>query len=234
MSILHNLRIRKKNINLSPEEAQTVATVQTMNDIAFKQDLKNILDASDETDRAMGLLGFRASLQQKVMSGELEEEDFNRYMQETIIPLADLATEEALSGGWFSRDTAMNGVVNRLEDLLDAVSSYEKAYIYQMAYDEINNAGLVDAMESGNDLTLDTMALRIKANFEKKKYSGSIGQDVAKILVNGTVQDFSDKNTPISNNQDYKIFERSNGVRYKVYKDENGNFSEKSRTERIF
>lgn len=226
--------IKKKNKSITPEQANAIASVQTMNDIVFDEDLSKILDESDEEDRTMNLLAFRSALMEKSQTGELDEKDFKKYMEKTVIPLSEMAEKGSLEGSWYSRDTAMNGLIDRMENLLEAVSSYEKAYIYQMCYDELGNAGLLEAMESGNDTTLDNMSLLIKSKFEKKKNAGLIGEDVAKVLVNGTVQDYSDKKSNLVQGKDYKIFEKSSGVRYKVYKDEEGNFSEKSLTERIF
>lgn len=227
-------KLSRKNNLLSPEDAIGEASEQTLNNISFANSFKEINKMDNKNEKMMALLAQRDAIVAQAMAGKLDEKDFDKRMEETVIPLIEASKEDYLDNRtWFGKNTSVQYGKRALSPLLDVVSNEEKAYLLSELYSGLSQAGIADGYESGNEGKINAIVDGVRKRYVEKKAPGVIGKEVSKVLLNGSLVNYQQpKNTTTIQPKNYRLIE-SDGVKYRQYKDRNGNYSKDSVFQRI-
>lgn len=222
---------KNKNTGISEREAINISSQQTLQKNLFSNEIKNIKKLEDK-NKVMSLFDVRNRMISEYKKGNLDENDFKTFFEETAVPLVESADKLSGTNSWFY-DSAFTDGVHLLKQI-EGTTTKEKAYLYTRLYDTLVKDGIeLDSGDNKDARRVKEIVKELKKDHADKKTNHLIDESVAKVLL-GTdvVLDYNNIEKKTKNTK-YRLWKKGDRL-YKVYPDENGEFSNNSEVQEVF
>lgn len=232
-SILKKRKDAIKN-GKTEEEAMEISMTQQINKQMFEDQWK--ADKGKIQKDMNSIFEFRNAIQEKFMANDLSQKDYAKLQADTIAPLLEkVKNHSAGNPVWWntSFDEAVLGVEKKvgLENANDEV----KAYVYDLVYSSLKERNIDPDKRFGrDDKAIGEIVENVSAEYLRNKEPNLLGVEANKVLLGTKMFDYKlNGGGKEVKPQKYQLMQDKNGVRYKVYADKDGKYTDSSIMERV-
>ena len=218
----------------SEEEAMQISMTQQINKQMFEDQWKS--DNGKIQKDMNSIFEFRSAIQEKFIANELKKEDYVKLQANTIAPLLEKVKNHSAGNPiWWntSFDEAIRGVDAKVD--LASANDEVKAYVYDLVYSSLKEKNVDPDKRFGrDDKAIGEIVEKVSAEYLRNKEPNLLGVEANKVLLGTKMFDYKlDGGGKEVKPQKYQLMQDKNGVKYKVYADKDGKYTDNSIMERV-
>lgn len=232
-SILKKRKDAIKN-GKTEEEAMEISMTQQINKQMFEDQWK--ADKGKIQKDMNSIFEFRNAIQEKFMANDLSQKDYAKLQADTIAPLLEKVKNHSAGNPiWWntSFDEAVLGVEKKVD--LENANDEVKAYVYDLVYSSLKERNIDPDKRFGrDDKAIGEIVENVSAEYLRNKEPNLLGVEANKVLLGTKMFDYKlNGGGKEVKPQKYQLMQDKNGVRYKVYADKDGKYTDNSIMERV-